>query len=159
MKFAFMNHLSMLMAIFMKIKRKPLLENVVASVKHLRSVKDQSDQLFTQTCTLLDYYQHATLMISWATNYHLQFLSVSTRRTRKSHNTELGGSNFAIYSPSDVTEDVDYDIDASASTFFFRKMTTRSNSNSDSYMPSEDYSSLTPEKRCLWRKFHLTWNR
>ena len=31
-------------------------------------------------------------------------------------------------------------------------MTNRGNSNSDSYLPSDDYYSLTPEERDLWRK-------
>ena len=50
-----------------------------------------------------------------------------------------------------VTKDVDCDVDASATTLL-AKMTNRGNSKSDSYLPSEDYSSLTPEERELWRK-------
>ena len=58
---------------------------------------------------------------------------------------------FAIDLPSEVNEDVDYDIDASATTLL-KNITNRANPNPDSYFPFEDYSSLTPEERDLWRK-------
>ena len=43
----------------------------------------------------------------------------------------------------EVTEDVDYESDAST-TALLANMNNRGNSNSDIYLPSDDYSSLTP---------------
>ena len=74
--------------------------------------------MFNHAVKLLNYDQHTTLLISTATNYDLQFVSSSSRNTRKVHNIELGDSDSAIDSPADVTEDADYDIDASIATFF-----------------------------------------
>ena len=91
------------------------------------------------------------LLLSTATGYDYQFLSASSRSTRKVHNTELGGIDFEIDSPSEVTEYLDYDLDASA-TAALANMTNRGNSNSDSYLPTEDHSSLTLEEKDLWRK-------
>jgi hypothetical protein len=127
------------------------LENAVAPVKSLRSVKDQADQMSTHTGKDLDYDQYAGLLLSAATNYDMQFASTSSKSTRKVYNTELESSDFAMDSPSEVTEDTDYDIDASATTLL-ANMTNRGNANSDSYLPSEDYSSLSAEERDLWRK-------
>ena len=39
---------------FSENQKKILLENAVASVKPLRSIKDQADQMFDHTCKLLD---------------------------------------------------------------------------------------------------------
>ena len=77
-------------------------------------------------------------------------MSKSSRSTIKVHNTELGGIFFTIDSPSEV-EDVDYDIDASATTLS-ENLTNRGKSNYDSYLTSEDYSPLTTEESCLRRK-------
>ena len=71
---------------FSENQNKIMLENAVASVKPLRSVKEQVDKMFTHACKLLDYDQHATLLLSAPTNYDLQFLSSSSRSTRKVHN-------------------------------------------------------------------------
>ena len=81
----------------------------------------------------------------------MQFASTSSKSTRKVYNTELESSDFVMDSPSEVTEDTDYDIDASATTLL-ANMTNRGNANSDSYSPSEDYSSLSAEERHLRRK-------
>ena len=75
-------------------------------------------------------------------------MSLSSRNTRKVHNTELGDSDFVIDSPSEVTEDSGYDIDASSNTLL-ENTTNRGNYNPDNYLPSEDDSSLTPEERDL----------
>ena len=72
----------------------------MASVKDLRSVKDQADQLYTWTCKLLDYDQCATLLLSAETGYDSQFASSSSRSTRKVCNTELGSSDFELHPPS-----------------------------------------------------------
>jgi hypothetical protein len=105
----------------------------------------------THTGKDLDYDQYAGLLLSAATNYDMQFASTSSKSTRKVYNTELESSDFVMDSPSEVTEDTDYDIDASATTLL-ANMTNRGNANSDSYLPSEDYSSLSAEERDLWRK-------
>lgn len=86
-----------------------------------------------------------------ATYYDSQFVSTSYRSTNFFHKTELGGSVFSIDSLSEVTEDFDYDVDASATTLL-GNMTNRDNFNFDRYLPSEDHYSLTPEERDLWRK-------
>ena len=78
-------------------------------------------------------------------------MSSSARSTRKVCNTKLGGSYFVIDSPPTVAEDVDYDDDVSVTTLL-ENATKHGNSNSDSCLPSEDYSSLTHEERDLWRK-------
>ena len=103
------------------------------------------------TGKLVDYDRHAALLLSAATNYDSQFVSSSSRSTRKVCNTELENSDFVIDSSSEVTEDADYDIDASATTLL-ANMTNRGNPKPDSYLHSDDYSSLTPEERDLWRK-------
>ena len=102
--------------------------------------------MFTHTGKLLDYDQHATLLLFAETNYDSQLVSASARRTRKTHNTELGSSDFAIDSLPEVTKDVDYDIDAHATTSL-ANMTNCGNPKPDSYLPLEDCSSLTPEER------------
>ena len=107
--------------------------------------------IFTHTGKLLDYDQHATLLLSAETVYDSQFASVSDRNNRKCYNTELGGTDFEIDSPSEVAEDLDYDIDASATTLL-ANMINSGKHNSDSYLPSEDYSSLTPKEKDLWIK-------
>ena len=99
-------------------------------------------------CKLLDYDQHAKLLLSAATNYVLQFVSSSSRITKKVYNIELRDSDFAIDSPLEVTEDADYDIDAHATTLL-ANMTNCGNVNPDSHLPSEDCSSLPPKERNL----------
>ena len=47
---------------------------------------------------------------------------------------------------SEVTEDLDYDVDVSATTLL-ANMTNRSNSNSKGYLPSEDCALLTTEEK------------
>ena len=116
---------------------------MVASVKPLRSVKDQSDQMFTHKRKLLNYDQYATLLLSAAINYDLKFVSSSSRSTRKFYNNELGDIDLVIGSLSEVAEDADYDVDESAATLL-AKRTNHGNPNPDSYLPFEDYSSLTP---------------
>ena len=66
----------------------------LASVKPLRAVKDQSDQQFVHSSKMLDYDQHAILVLSAATGYDFQLTSASAKSSRKVYYTELGGSNF-----------------------------------------------------------------
>ena len=90
-------------------------------------------------------------MLSTVTNYDSQFVSASSRSTGQVYDDELGGSHFEIDSLSEFTEDLDYDIDTSAKPLL-ENMTNSGNSNSDSYLPSEHCSSLTPEERDSWIK-------
>ena len=60
--------------------------------------------------------------------YDAHFVSASSRSTRKSHDTELKGSDFGLDSPSEVAECLDYDKDASAATLF-ANMTNSGNYN------------------------------
>ena len=62
-------------------------------------------------------------------------MTLSARSSRKGYNTELGDSDFELYSPSQVSEDIDYEIDASKTTLL-ENMTNHGNSNPDSYLPS-----------------------
>ena len=94
-----------------------IIENSLALVKPLRSIKHQTDQLFTHTGKLLDYDQCSTLLISAETNYDSQFFSASTRSARKTSNTKLGWSDFVTCSPATVTEDADYVINTSVTIF------------------------------------------
>ena len=71
-------------------------------------------------------------MLSEATGYDSQFASASARKLKKFCNTELGGINFELDSPSDIVEDLDYDVDASV-TKSLANMNNSGNSNSDSY--------------------------
>ena len=50
-----------------------------------------------------------------------------------------------------VTEDLDCDVDSSA-TILSANIPNRDKFNSYRCLPSDDYSSLTPEERELWRK-------
>ena len=72
---------------FSENQKKMLLENAVAPVKSLRSVKDQGDQMSTHRVKDLDYDQYAGLLLSAATNYDMQFASTSSKSTRKVYNT------------------------------------------------------------------------
>ena len=67
---------------FSENQKKILLENLVASVKPLRSVKDQHDQLYAHTGKELDCDQRT--VFSAATNYDTKFVSESARIARKS---------------------------------------------------------------------------
>ena len=58
---------------------------------------------------------------------------------------------FELDSPSEVTEDLDYDIDAFAITLL-ANMTNRGDSDSDSYLHSRDCSSLATEGKYVWGK-------
>ena len=70
---------------------------------------------------------------------------------RKVHSTKLVGSNFELELPLEVAEDLNYDTDASVTTLL-SNMTNSGNSNPESHFPSEDFTSLTPEAKDLWRK-------
>ena len=121
------------------------------------AVKDQDDQLHTHTDKILYHDQHAALLLYAETGYDDQFASASARSTGNVYNTELGGSYFGLDSPSEVIEDLDYDVNASITTLL-ENMTNSDNSNSDSYLPLEDYSFLTPWENIYGENLHLTWN-
>ena len=66
-------------------------------------------------------------------------------------NIELGGSDFELDSPSEVTEDLCYDTDTSVTTLL-ANVTNRVNPDSESCLPSKDCASLTPEVKDPRRK-------
>ena len=78
-------------------------------------------------------------------------MSASARSTRKVYHTELGGSVFEIDSLSEVTEDLYYDTDASATTLL-ANTTNRDNFNSKSCLPSEHCAFITTEEKDSWDK-------
>ena len=106
---------------------------------------------FTCAGKELDYDQHDALLLSAATNYDTQCVPTSARSTKKVHYTELEDIDFELDLPSRVTEDFDYDIDASTTTLL-SNVTNVINPNSDRYLHPEDYASLTPETKDLWKK-------
>ena len=73
---------------------------------------------------------------------------MNSEALRRVHNTEIFDKNFHQDSPSEVTKKFDYNTCVSA-TMFLASMTNR---NSDTYLPSEYYNSLTPEAKEIWRK-------
>ena len=134
---------------FSENQKKMILENAVASVKFLRAIKDQADKIFAHTGKLLDYDQHSKLLLSAEASCDSQSISASDRSSRKFYHTELGGSDFETDSPSEVTEDLEYDADASSTTLL-AIMTNRGNYNSNIYLPSEAHALLTPKEKDLW---------
>ena len=59
--------------------------------------------------------------------------------SRRVHATEIGDNNFREESPSEVSEEFDHNIDASATTLL-ESMTNR---NSDICLSSEDYAEIS----------------
>ena len=123
--------------------KNTLLKNVVASNSNLRSIKDQCDQTHTHQGIELTCDQCSTLVLSDSTNYDSQFTSTTSKTSRRTHDTKIGDNNFNKNSPSKVNEEFDYNIDSSTNTL----LASMTNSNSDTYLPSEDYDSLTPEAK------------
>ena len=72
--------------------------------------------MHTQTGKELTYDQYSALFLSDSTNYDSHFNPMSSKTSRQVYNTEIGDNNFDQDLPSDVTEDSDYDIEASATT-------------------------------------------
>ena len=77
--------------------------------------------------------QYCALVLSDSTNYYSHFNPVSSKTSRRAHNTEICGNNFDQDSPSEVTEDFNYDIDMSETTFL-EHITTREATNTNSYL-------------------------
>ena len=90
--------------------------------------------MHTQKGKELTHDQHSKLVLSASTNYDSQFNSISTKTSRGVYHNEIGDNNFDQDSPSEVTEDFDYNIDVSATTLL-ANMTNRQTPNSNSYLP------------------------
>ena len=120
-----MNQLLIRIVVSLRTK-KTLLENAVASVKHLCAVRDQSEQHFTDSGKMINYDQQATSLLSAGNGYDSQFASTSSKSSRKVYHAELGGSDFEIDSPSEVKQDLDCDVGAST-TILLVNMTNRGN--------------------------------
>ena len=128
-----------------------LLQNSVHSNTYLRAVKDQADQLKSyNSSNELNYDQYCALLLSAANNYDSQFVSNQTKNPRRVYTSNIIDYDFHQDSPSEVTEDFEYDIDAPVSTLL-ANLTNRNNPNSNSYLPSEDFNSLTPQAKEAWR--------
>ena len=79
----------------------------------------------------------------------MQFSSSGSQIPRKVCVTESNNSNFSRDSFSDFTKDnTNYDIDASDCTLLINV----SNQISNTYMPKEDFSSLSTEVKQIWSK-------
>ena len=79
----------------------------------------------------------------------MQFTSSGSKSSRKVYVTNSNNNNFSRDSISDFTqENIDYDIDASASALLINI----ANKNPNTYMPREDFSALSPEVRRIWSK-------
>ena len=105
-------------------RKKTLLENVVKYNSQLRAVKDQDDQIHTQTCRELTCDHNYTLVLSASNNYDSQFNSMSNKTSRRVYNTEIGDKKIDQDSPFEVNENFYYNIDASA-TILLTNMTNR----------------------------------
>ena len=123
--------------------KKNLLVNAVKSNSELRDVKDQTDQMHAQIGRELTCDQCSTLFLSASTKYDSQFNSMSAKTSRRFYHAEIGDNNFDQESPSEVTEDFDCNIDASATTLLVN-INNLEITNSNSYLPPEDYNLLTP---------------
>lgn len=122
-----------------------LLQSAVHSNAYLRAGKDQADQL--KSCNSrneLNYDQYCALLLSAANNYDYQFVSTQTKNPRRVYASNIDDYDFNQDSPSEVAEDFKYDIDAPASTLL-ANLTNRIAPNSNSYLPTEDCNSLTPQ--------------
>ena len=82
-----------------------MLENAVAPIKALCSVKDQDDQLKTHLKKDLDYKEYISLLQSTASNYDAQFKINTNKSSRK-----------VYFHDTNNDSDSDYDKDFSTDT-------------------------------------------
>ena len=94
----------------------------------------------------LNYDQYCTLLLSAANNYDSQFVSTQTKNPRRVYSTNIGDYGFHQDLPAEVAEDFEYDIDATASALL-ANITNMNTPNTNSYLPSEDFNSLTPQAK------------
>ena len=84
-----------------------------------------------------------------ANDHGMQFSSTGSQSSPKAHVTDSNNYGFSRDSISDFTEEnIDYDIDASASILLINM----SHQSPNDYMPKEDSSALSPEVRQIWSK-------
>ena len=84
------------------------------------------------------------MLLSASTNYDSQLSSSSRKISRKLFSTEADDAAFSSNVISKITEEnVEYEIDISASTL----LVNMTNQSSNTYTPKENYSSLSPEVR------------
>lgn len=114
-----------------------MLENAIAPIKSLRSVKDQADQLKTHLKTDLDYEEHVSLLQSTASNYDSQFKINTNKSSRK-----------VYFHDANNDSDSDYDNDFSTDTPVDTVLTylaKRYGETDNSYCLSQDrYKQLSP---------------
>ena len=73
-----------------------------------------------------------TLVLSASTNFDSHFTSMTCETSRRVRNTKIGDKNFHQDSPSEVTEEFDCNMCASATTV----LDNITNYDSDTYLPS-----------------------
>ena len=115
-------------------------------------MKDEADQ--HKTCTGVDLTcdQHSSLILSAASSYDIKHISAHGKVSRRVYESNIDDSNCAEDCQT-LIEDIDIedcDIDAAASTLLANL--TKSYSNSDGYLPPENFRALTPEVKTLWNK-------
>ena len=79
----------------------------------------------------------------------MQFNSSGSQSSQKFYVTDSNNNNLYRDSVSDFTEEnIDYNIDASASTLLLNMV----NKNPNAYTSKEEFSALSPEARRIWSK-------
>ena len=129
-----------------------MLENAVAPVKALRSVKDQSDQLKAHRLRDLTYDEYNALIMSAATNFDSKFKTPVKKSSRTVYEHDLYG---------DVDDDGDsdnYGIDLPLDVIQANFTKTAGNNKGSSippasFLPKDKWKDLTPEARDIWAMF------
>ena len=128
-----------------------LLQNAASSNTHLRAAKHRADQLRShKNDRELAHDQHYSLLLSAANSCNSQFVPAQTKSQRRVCTAEIGNHDFNQDSPSEVAEDFEHNTDAPASALL-ANATNRSNCSPNSYLPPEDFNSLSPQAKDAWR--------
>ena len=72
-----------------------MLENALASVGTLRTIKDQTDQHFSHSGRELTYEQYSNLIMSAANNYDIKFSSSGIQSSRKVYVTDSNNNKIS----------------------------------------------------------------
>ena len=125
---------------FSDAQKRTMLENAASSLKALRAVKDQADQLKTHLNKSLDYKEYSALVTLAASNYDASFKIKGNKPSRKVHYHQ---TNFT----SDSEDSDNYNIDIPASTMLANMPSRNSSSNKSYFVPLEKWKQLTPEAK------------
>ena len=110
----------------------------------MREVKDEADQTCAHQGAELDYNQYSNLILSAFGNYDAQFVPLNAKVSRKACDSEIGDNNFYKDSPSEVTEECNFNADSLASLLLVNMTETNI-----SFLLPEDFKRLTCEHREL----------